>query len=101
MEDKSLTQLLQIKYPIIQAPMAGGITTTELVTAVSESGGLGSVGAGYMSADGLRTKIKEIQANGIHSFGVNIFVPDHFSVEEHDVSLANERLQHFHNQLEI
>ncbi|MFB6650172.1 nitronate monooxygenase, partial [Bacillus toyonensis] len=40
---------LQIKYPIIQAGMAGAITTPELVAAVSNSGGLGTLGAGYMS----------------------------------------------------
>ncbi len=33
---------LQIKYPIIQAGMAGAITTPELVAAVSNSGGIGN-----------------------------------------------------------
>ena len=36
-----LTEKLKIQYPIIQAPMAGGITTPELVSAVSNAGGLG------------------------------------------------------------
>lgn len=35
---------LGIDYPIIQAPMAGGIDTPELVAAVSNAGGLGSIG---------------------------------------------------------
>lgn len=44
-----LTELLQISRPIIQAGMAGGITSPRLVAAVSNAGGLGSLGAGYMS----------------------------------------------------
>lgn len=42
-----LSQELGIKFPIIQAPMAGGVTTPELVAAVSNAGGLGSLAAGY------------------------------------------------------
>jgi len=34
-----LTDLLNIEYPIIQAPMAGGATTVELVAACSQAGG--------------------------------------------------------------
>lgn len=37
------TQRLDIAYPIIQAPMAG-VSTPELAAAVSNSGGLGSLG---------------------------------------------------------
>ncbi len=44
-----MTELLQIQYPIIQAPMAGGVTTSKLVAEVSNSGGLGMIGAGYMT----------------------------------------------------
>lgn len=35
------TALLQIKHGIIQAPMAGGAVTPQLVAAVSQYGGLG------------------------------------------------------------
>lgn len=42
-----LSQVLNLQYPIIQAPMAGGATTSQLVAAVSNQGGLGSIGAGY------------------------------------------------------
>jgi nitronate monooxygenase len=41
-----VTELLQIDYPIIQAPMAGGVTTSTLVASVSNHGGLGMIGAG-------------------------------------------------------
>lgn len=40
-----LCEKLCIKYPIIQAGMAGGPTTPELVSAVSNAGGLGILAA--------------------------------------------------------
>ncbi|AIM10687.1 2-nitropropane dioxygenase [Bacillus anthracis] len=52
---------LQIKYPIIQAGMAGAITTPKLVAAVSNSGGLGTLGAGYMSPEQIREAIYTIR----------------------------------------
>ncbi|RIP23396.1 nitronate monooxygenase, partial [Staphylococcus gallinarum] len=47
-----VTGLLNVKYPIIQAGMAGS-TTPELVATVSNAGGLGTIGAGYFSSDRL------------------------------------------------
>ena len=44
MLNTEVTSKLKIKYPIIQAPMAGGITSPKLVAAVSNSGGLGMIG---------------------------------------------------------
>ena len=38
-----LCDLLKIKYPIIQAGMAGGATTPALVASVSNAGGLGTL----------------------------------------------------------
>lgn len=95
-----LTTLLQIEYPIIQAPMAGGVTTTELVVASSKHGGLGMVGAGYMSGDQLKSQLKEIQKK-TKSFGVNLFVPNEFHVNKTEVNDAKEILHLFHESLLI
>lgn len=70
-----LTKKLKIKLPIIQAPMAGGATTPELVAAVSEAGGLGSLGAGYMLPKDIRTAIKKIRELTDKPFSVNLFTP--------------------------
>jgi nitronate monooxygenase len=59
--------------PIVQAPMAGGPSTTALAAAVSEAGGLGFVAAGYKSVDALRQDIRETAANTARPFGVNLF----------------------------
>jgi NAD(P)H-dependent flavin oxidoreductase YrpB (nitropropane dioxygenase family) len=45
-----LLELLDIQWPIIQAPMAGA-DTLALAAAVSNAGGLGSLGVGATNAD--------------------------------------------------
>ena len=37
-------------YPIIQAPMAGGVTSPDLVAAVFNAGALGSLGAALLNS---------------------------------------------------
>ena len=59
-----LTRRLGIEHPIIQAPMAGGTTTPELVAAVSNSGGLGSIGAGYMAPDAIAEAMESVPVLG-------------------------------------
>ena len=43
----ALTERLDICYPIIQAPLAGGPGTPQLAAAISNAGGLGSLAGGY------------------------------------------------------
>ena len=64
---------LGIRYPIIQAGMAG-ITSPSLVAAVSNAGGLGTLGAGYMSRQEITSTISEIQRLTDKPFAVNLFV---------------------------
>lgn len=61
--------------PIIGAPMAGGPSSVELVTAVSEAGGLGMIAAGYRTPEELIAQIAEVSARTAAPFGVNLFVP--------------------------
>jgi len=67
-----ITQLLNIKYPIIEGGMvwAGG---EKLALAVSESGGLGTIaGASCLSKDDLISKINYLKDNTNNPFAVNI-----------------------------
>jgi nitronate monooxygenase len=73
-EENSLCKLLNIKHPIIQAGMGGGHTTPELVSAVSNAGGLGVLGAVRMTSDQLLTTIKKIKEKTMEPFGVNIWI---------------------------
>lgn len=94
-----LTKLLNIRYPIIQAGMAGGPTTPELVAAVSEAGGLGTLGAGYMEPDDIRTAIHEIRQMTDRPFGVNLFIPEAINVDQAKIEWTSDLLDHYRAEL--
>ena len=63
---------LGIELPLIQAPMAG-VSTPEMAAAVSNAGGLGSIGAGAVDADATRRLIAAVRARTERPFQVNVF----------------------------
>lgn len=63
---------LGINLPIIQAPMAG-TSTPAMAAAVSNAGGLGSIGVGATDAAGARGMIAGIRAASNRGFNVNLF----------------------------
>ncbi len=67
-----LLQKLGITLPIIQAPMAG-VSTPRMAAAVSNAGGLGSLGVGNLTADQAREKIAATRALTGRPFHVNVF----------------------------
>lgn len=67
-----LLRKLGIRTPIIQAPMAG-VSTTALAAAVTNAGGLGSLGVGAMDAEAARKAIRETRALTSGPFNVNVF----------------------------
>jgi enoyl-[acyl-carrier protein] reductase II len=67
----SVSQLFGIKYPIIQGGMIW-CTGAKLVSAVSNAGGLGLLGAGSMYPDQLEEEIKNCQVLTQKPFGVNL-----------------------------
>ncbi|MDX6474685.1 MAG: nitronate monooxygenase, partial [Gaiellaceae bacterium] len=60
--------------PIVLAPLAGGPSTPELAAAVSNAGGLGFLGAGYLTAEALVELIERTRALTAAPIGVNLFV---------------------------
>ena len=68
-----LTQLLGIQYPIIQGGMAG-VSEAKLVSAVSNAGGLGTIGSGLMSEVWLEEEIKKTKKLTEKPFAVNLFL---------------------------
>lgn len=83
----AIAKILGSQFPIIQAPMAGS-TTPLLVAAVSNAGGLGSLGGAYMQAEALRDAIRKIRELTDHSFSINLFIPN-----EHPASAQQEQIQ--------
>jgi len=70
-----MPSLPQIDVPIVQSPMAGGATTPDLVAAVADTGALGFVAGGYLSAAQLRDQIGAVRDRTRAPFGANLFVP--------------------------
>ncbi|WP_031091831.1 nitronate monooxygenase, partial [Streptomyces sp. NRRL S-15] len=91
----SLALTALCRYPIVQAPMAGGASRPELAAAVAEAGGLGFLAAGYKSADGMYNEVKRLRLLTGLPFGVNLFMPqppvsDPGAVEVYRHRLAGE-----------
>ena len=68
-----LCDLLGIAYPIIQAPMAG-FSMAPLAAAVSNAGGLGSLGSATSSAEQVREQLEALRVATNRPFAANFFV---------------------------
>ena len=68
----ALLAMLNVDVPIIQAPMVG-VSTPRLAAAVSEAGGLGSIGIGASTVIQARDMIAETRAQTSKPFNVNVF----------------------------
>ena len=82
--NNTITKLFSIKYPIIQAGMVW-CSGWRLASAVSNSGGLGIIGAGSMRPDVLKEHIQKCRLNTKFNFGVNLpllfpYASDHIDI---------------------
>jgi nitronate monooxygenase len=73
MTNSALLRRLGIELPIVQAPMGGGPSTPELVAAVSNAGGLGSLGAPYLTPAQIHEAVHRVRALTEKPFAVNLF----------------------------
>lgn len=69
-----LTERLGLRYPIVQAPMAGGNTTPELVAAVGNAGALGSFGFAYTEPAAMKAQMETARAATQAPIHINLFV---------------------------
>ena len=72
MSTLDLVRLLDLRLPLVQAPMAG-VSTPELAAAVSNAGGLGSIGIGASPVAAAQRMIEETRARTSRPFNVNVF----------------------------
>lgn len=86
-----ITQLFNIKFPIIQAGMIW-CSGWELASAVSNSGGLGLIGSGSMYPEILREQIQKCKKATNKPFGVNVplLYPN---IEDHIKIIIEERVK--------
>lgn len=86
-----ITNLIGIKYPIIQGGMAW-VATHELAAAVSEAGGLGIIGCGGAPASWVRDQVKEMKAKTDKPFGINLMLMNP-EADEIAKIIAEEKIQ--------
>ena len=85
-----LTDLLHIKYPIVQGGLAY-LAYAELAAAVSNAGGLGQITAMSLdSPESLREEIKKVRMLTDQPFGVNYAIGDHGRSFSHMLEVAIE-----------
>lgn len=75
------TEILGIQYPILQGPFGGGLSTVELVTAVSQAGGLGGYGAYTLSPQEIVDVDKKIRQATDKPYNLNLWVSDTDAVQ--------------------
>lgn len=95
-----LTDLLGIEVPIIQAPMAGA-NGIEMVVAVAEAGGLGSLPCALLSPDEVRIEYAAIRQRTRRPVNVNFFC--HTSPQPSPSALEawSRRLEHYYDELGV
>jgi NAD(P)H-dependent flavin oxidoreductase YrpB (nitropropane dioxygenase family) len=76
-----LTGLLGIRHPIVLGGMARA-TGADLVAAVSQAGGLGTLGVSSMTPDEIRTAADRIRSRTDRPFGLNLLL---FTVDDDQV----------------
>jgi nitronate monooxygenase len=96
-----LLKLLGIEHPIIQGPMGGGPSTPELVAAVSNAGGLGSLGAAYLTPNQIIDAIRRILTLTSRPFNVNLFAGGWSSNQDFDAGPMLALLAEVHEKLGI
>jgi NADH:quinone reductase (non-electrogenic) len=85
-----VTELLDIKYPIIQGGLAY-LAYADLCAAVSNAGGLGQITAMSLdSPDALRAEIKKAKMMTDKTFGVNFAIGQHGRPYSHMIDVALE-----------
>ena len=85
-----ITELLKIEYPILLGPMGGGFSTPELLAAVSNAGGLGSIGAYTLSPEEIIETDKIVRTKTDKPYNINLLVND---VDERLLNYPSEKIE--------
>lgn len=97
--ETALTRRLGVPHPIMQAPLAGGGDTPDLVAAVCEAGALGFIGAAYLTPAQIHETARAVWARTSRPFGINLFAPSPAPDTPRDPGPALARVARFHAEL--
>jgi nitronate monooxygenase len=93
--DNRLTDLLGLAHPLVQAPMKG-TSTPELAAAVSNAGGLGSLGCAGLGPDEIRVTLAEMRRRTNRPFNLNFFAHGPVRPDPEVLARARGRLAPFY-----
>ena len=85
--------------PVVLAPMGGGPSTPELVAAVSNAGGLGSLAAAYSNGERIEQDIAAVRKLTTRPFAVNLFSPQAQLPLKDGVKAVADFLRPYHERL--
>lgn len=88
-----------LSIPVVLAPMGGGPSTPELVAAVSNAGGLGSLAAAYSNAERIQQDIATIRKLTARPFAVNLFSPEAQLPLNNGANAVSDFLRPYHERL--
>ncbi len=97
---RTLTDLLGIEHPIIQAPMAGA-STPALAAAVSNAGGMGSLGCAAYSLEQLAEAIDATRAQTNAPYNLNFFAHQAPTPPADDAARMRDHLRPLYDELGI
>ncbi len=76
-----VSEILGIEYPILQGPFGGNLSSVELVSTVSNAGGLGGCGAYTLSPEEIIAIDQQIKASTNKPYNINLWVLDTDTVD--------------------
>jgi nitronate monooxygenase len=94
----AISERLGLAWPLIQAPMAAA-TTPALAAAVSEAGGLGSLGVTMLTAEQYRAEVAAARERTSRPLNVNFFVHPRPSPLPEATARMRERLRPYYEEL--
>lgn len=100
MSSNKFFEQLNLKFPLIVAPMAGGPSSTELLIATAKAGALGSIGAAYSTGKSIEDFVFQVRTRTTNPIAINLFIPtSEPKVTETQISDALKATDKFRNEL--
>jgi nitronate monooxygenase len=96
--DRRILDLFDLELPIIQAPMAGAVFS-DMVIAVSEAGGLGSLPCALLSPEQARKELETIRQKTTRPINVNFFCHQHPHDDPARETRWKQRLSTYYTEL--
>lgn len=95
-QHNALTAMLGLRFPIIQGPFGGGLSSVSLAATVANAGGLGSFGAHHLPPTDIVNLVSQLRQRTDRPFNINLWVSDH---DADGLSMTSEAYQQHLRQL--